>query len=283
MTRGTVRNVYIGKEDEAHRWSFPVFILVLIGILALLGLSHVWRSGLKAREFVVAGNSILSEEEILNLAAIPRPIGMFELDLMDIKRRIEKHAYVKEAIVSRDLPSRIRIHVRERSPVAILAGPQPLLIGADLVLLPTTPSSEMYDLPIVTGWRSKTAIESRDEASGIPTHWTPSKLHRDFRRALEIIEISKRIDEDLYQLLSEVRLLDDGDVILYSSDFGVPIVFGRGDVARKLVYLHEFWEQVVAREGAGKLQSVDLRFEGQIVARWNQQSQKHGTRKSPAL
>lgn len=268
MTNGPPKNIYLGKEKREHRWG--VLILLLIGMIVLLGLSHFWRSGLKARTFVVEGNRILSDEEILVLGAPPRSIGLFELDLTVLQTRIGKHPFVKEVIVSRDLPSSIRIRVRERQPVAILAGPEPVFVDGDLVVLPNILSREVFDLPAITGLSGKKSVGTKIESE-------------ELRRAVVIIETASRIDQNLYHLISEVGLLDGGDIVLYSSEFGVPILFGQGDEARKLIYLYEFWNQVVSREGASRLESVDLRFEGQVVARWNRQLETSSERKPATL
>lgn len=294
MTSSTLKNVYVGKNNGAHRWSVPGLLLILVGMIALLGVSHFWRGGLKVRKLSVEGNHILSEEEILKLAAIPESIGLYELDLTVVETRIEKHSFVKEVMLVRELPSSVRIRVTERHPVAILAGPEPVFIDADLVVLPSIRSKEIFDLPVITGWRGQKSSETKVGSKGLalydlqsrrPTtpYGTVGPLDQGLPRAVNIIETANRMDENLYHLISEVRLLDGDDIVLYSSDFGVPILFGHGDEVRKLVYLHEFWNQVVSREGAAKLQSVDLRFEGQIVARWNRQLENQSERKPGAI
>lgn len=283
MLRYVSKNVYVDKEMEEHRWSVPGLFLILIGMAVLLGLSHFWRAGLRVGELPVEGNRILSQEEILNLAAIPDRIGMFALDLKVVQKRIEKHSFVKEVILSRELPSSIRIRVRERHPVAMLAGPEPLLIDDELEVLPNIRSNEIFDLPVITGWRNEILSGTDVESEGSPLYAAAGPIHRSLRRAVRVIRTAKQIDENLYHLISEVRLLSGGDIVLYSSEFGIPILIGRGDEARKLVHLHEFWSQVVSRESAATLQSVDLRFEDQIVARWNKQFENRNEPKPPAI
>jgi hypothetical protein len=71
-----------------------------------------------------------------------------------------------------------------------------------------------------------------------------------------------------------------GDITLFSVDAGAPIIFGRGDAARKLYLLQTFWRNVVKVQGPEKLQSIDLRFEDQVVAKWNQQTDKPASKVS---
>ena len=58
------------------------------------------------------------------------------------------------------------------------------------------------------------------------------------------------------------------DIILYTTEAGVPVIFGHGDTAAKIVMLQAFWKDVVAQRGPAELASVDLRYADQIVARW---------------
>jgi cell division septal protein FtsQ len=57
-------------------------------------------------------------------------------------------------------------------------------------------------------------------------------------------------------------------MVMYTAEYGVPVIVGRGNVADKLVRFSAFWEQVVGGRGPQGLQYVDLRFDDQVVARW---------------
>ena len=73
----------------------------------------------------------------------------------------------------------------------------------------------------------------------------------------------------MYQNISEVQVRNGGDIVLYSAEGGVPIIFGRGELPGKLVLLETFWDNIVRTRGTQSLQYVDLRYQDQIVARWN--------------
>jgi cell division septal protein FtsQ len=129
-------------------------------------------------------------------------------------------------------------------------------------VLPHSISKQLFDLPVLTGVPAGIAL-------------TPGTAIKDddVREALEILTTSKIVSKELYHLISEVRLRNGGDIVLYAAEWGVPIIFGRGEVASKLVRLEAFWDNVVRERGSENLQYVDLRFDEQVVVRWNQ---KHG-------
>jgi len=71
-----------------------------------------------------------------------------------------------------------------------------------------------------------------------------------------------------------------GDITLFSVDAGAPIILGRGGVAKKLYLLQSFWSNVVRTRGVEELQSIDLRYDDQVVVRWVQQADKPPSRVS---
>ena len=79
------------------------------------------------------------------------------------------------------------------------------------------------------------------------------------------------MNRPLYHNISEIQLRNGGDIVLYSAEGGVPIIFGRGEMSDKITRLETFWNDIVRTRGVQDLQYVDLRYQGQIVARWSQQ------------
>jgi cell division septal protein FtsQ len=56
--------------------------------------------------------------------------------------------------------------------------------------------------------------------------------------------------------------------VLFAAEGGVPIIFGRGELASKIARLEVFWNDVARARGPQNLQYVDLRYQDQVVARW---------------
>jgi len=80
---------------------------------------------------------------------------------------------------------------------------------------------------------------------------------------------AQHVSDDLYRRISEIRIERAREVVLYTAEYGVPVVFGRGDVGIKLVKFDSFWREIVSHHGAHELAYIDLRFEDQVVVRWN--------------
>lgn len=242
------------------------FVGLLLGAAGLIVASNLWKSELKVRRVTVEGNRIVETPEILQLVKITKDAQLHEVDLMAVRKNVLSHYFIKDAVVERDLPATIKITVKERSPLAIVNAQEVLYLDEDGVVLPHSISKALFDLPILSGLPAGQA--------GLPGTMTlkpgMTLKNADVQEALEILATSKLVGKELYTMISEVRLRDGGDVVLYAAEWGVPIIIGRGNIPSKLVRLETFWRDVVRQRGAETLQYVDLRFDDQVVVRWNQ-------------
>lgn len=237
------------------------FVALLVAGAAIVALANLWKSKLIVEHVTVSGNSIVEAGEILKLARVPTGLKMVDVDLLAIEQRVATHPYVETVIVERNLPSTIHLRIGERRPLAILNSHDLRYVDREGVVLPNSVSKELFDLPVITGLGGSSA----------PTPGTVLSS-TDLTEALHVLEASKLVGGGLYHLISEVHLRGSGDLVLYTTDGGVPVIFGRGNAAPKLVMFEAFWHTVVAARGPQQLQYLDLRFNDQIVARWKQKS-----------
>jgi cell division protein FtsQ len=231
-----------------------------LGLLALglIVAANYWKSDLKVRRVTIEGNRIVETAELTQLIKVPKNTQLQDIDLMAVRRDLMSHHFIKDAVVERDLPATLKVTVKERVPLAIINSAEILYLDDDGVVLPHSSSKQLFDLPVLTGLQEGIAV-------------TPGMTLKsaDVQEALKILACTKLVNKDLYHLISEVRLRNGGDIVLYASEWGVPIIFGRGDIPGKLVRLEAFWNDVVRESGSNNLQYVDLRFDDQVVVRWN--------------
>lgn len=240
----------------SRRISFGLVFLLLLGILLTVG-ANAWKSSLVVQKVAVEGNRVVATNEILQLAHVSPGMKLYDLDLTVIQRDVASHHFLRSAVVERDLPSTIRITVEERRPLALLRHNEILYVDRDGVVLPHQVSRELFDLPIITGL----------PASPRPRVGT-TLTNQDLREALSILIAAEVIGKELYHLISEVQLRNGGDLVLYTAEGGIPVLYGRGNAAEKLMRLEAFWNAVVREQGTQHVEYVDVRFEDQIVVRW---------------
>jgi cell division protein FtsQ len=184
---------------------------------------------------------------------------MFDLDLFEIEQRVIRNDFVKSAAVHRDVPDRVRITIEERIPVAALTmNGAVYYLDAEGYVLPPTRSQFIFDVPVLTG-----TMPMEEFIAGKQTK------NRNALDALNILATAKQVDEDLHGNISEIRLNGGSDMVMYTSDAGIPVIVGRENIGVKLVKFDAFWHSIIARQGVDQLQYIDLRFEDQVVVRWS--------------
>lgn len=233
------------------------FAALLVLTLALIIGANTWKSGLVVSKIVVAGTRVVNVNEIVQLAHVKPGSKMYELDLMVIQKNVVSHHFLKNVVVERDLPSTLKITVVERSPIAMVNSGELLYLDSDGVVLPHSSSHEIFDLPMISNIPPEVKLSVGSVV-----------VHPDVAEALSILSTAKLVNKELYHLISEVRLRNLGDLVFFTADGGVPVLFGRGNPADKLLRLEAFWADVVHGHGAQDLQYIDLRYDDQVVVKW---------------
>lgn len=246
------------SANRKLKFGFVGLLLLAVGLIVS---ANLWKSNLKVKRVTIEGNRIVETAEITQLIKVPKNSQLQDVDLAAVRRDILSHHFIKDAVVERDLPATLKVTVKERVPLAIINSAEILYLDDDGVVLPHSMSKQLFDLPVLTGMPDGLVL-------------TPGTIikHPDIQEALQILATSKLVNKELSHLLSEVRLRNGGDIVLYAAEWGVPIIFGRGEIANKLVRLESFWNSVVRERGSDNLQYVDLRFDDQVVVRWNKKN-----------
>jgi cell division protein FtsQ len=244
------------STSRSRKFSFITLLVVVVGLIVS---ANLWKTSLRVQRVTVEGNRIVETAEIMQLVRIQKNTQLQDIDLTAVRKDILSHHFIKDAVVERDLPATLKITITERLPLAIVNSAEILYLDEDGVVLPHSISKQLFDLPVLSGISPEIALAPGGTINNPDVH-----------EALQILATSKLVNKELYHLISEVRLRSGGDIVLYAAEWGVPIIFGRGDIANKLVRLEAFWNDIVREKGSQRLQYVDLRFDDQVVVRWNQ-------------
>ena len=247
-----------GGAKRARKIGIILMALLVLGFVAVALKANAWKYELPISGVRVEGNAIVGTPEILRLAAIPKGEKLFTVDLGAVRERIKKNPYLRLVSVNRQGPEGISIGVVERQPVAILVADPLLYLDEEGTVLPPARSENLFDLPVITG-----AFPASDCVPG--KRVTTEGLHD----AIRLLVSSREIGDELFRRISEVQVLEGGELMLHTAEGGVPVLVGRDQFGAKLVKFDGFWREIVDRRGPQRLQQVDLRFEDQVVVRWN--------------
>ena len=233
---------------------YVYFGLLLAIILAVFVVKAQWQTHVPVKQVAVEGTSILSKDEIVRMMKLPPRVSIYDLDLTTLQKNILANSFVKEVVITRDAPSLLRVTVKERKPSAIVVANELYYIDEEGMVLPYVASSETYDIPVITGIDSIGSLRAGQKL-----------YNRDVEEALEIIHAAKEINTELFHNISEVSLRKGHDMILYSFESGIPIIFGKGEVVRKMVKLDAFWQKFLEGNEMKEIQYIDIRFDDQVV------------------
>jgi cell division protein FtsQ len=246
-------------KKTAIRLTWVAAALVAVAILAAIGVGlygygeHSWRFRINSSDQIeVAGARHVAHSQIMEVMGGDIGRNIFFVPLAQRKVQLEQIPWVESASVMRFVPNRLRVEIHERTPVAFARiGSHVSLIDSGGTLMELTPGGKAkYSFPVITGMNA-----------GEP-HSTRAARMKNYN------ELVRQLDSDgahYSQELSEADLTDTDDVKVVATDMNgdVLVHLGSGN------YLQRYRTYVTHvqqwRQQFSKLESVDLRYDGQII------------------
>ena len=135
------------KHISARRRGKHIFLKVFLVLFLILCafLTPVFN----VNKIVVVGNSILSEEKIIDASGIYLSKNIFTFQCSKAKDEIEKLSFVDICEVERELPSEVVINIKECVPIAQIKCGQSLFLIVDKSgkVLDISDNRKKYDIP----------------------------------------------------------------------------------------------------------------------------------------
>lgn len=245
------------KTAKRLRWgALAAGILLVLGSAAaalyLYG-EHSWRFRLESSDNLeISGNHNITRAQILEVMGGDIGRNIFFIPLEQRKQELEQLPWVESASVMRFVPDRLRIEIRERTPIAFARLGSKIFLIDDAGSLMELPAGgrKKFSFPVVLGMTLSEPQSMR--AARMQTY---SQLIGDLDSG----------GAHYSQELSEVDLSDAEDVKVLATDPGGEVLVHLGSSN----FLNRFkifkghvqeWRQQFAH-----LDSVDLRYDHQIV------------------
>ncbi|HEV2991626.1 MAG TPA: FtsQ-type POTRA domain-containing protein [Candidatus Angelobacter sp.] len=237
-----------------------VLIVAVVIIAASSAVLAAYRYGQSAWRFRIDSSDNLEITGVQNAAraqvmdVVGADIGrnIFYVPLDERKKQLEGIPWIESATVMRLLPNRIAIHVQERTPVAFVQiGSKISLIDGNGVVMGLPASRQVkYSFPVIQGITETEPLSSRAASM---------KIYNRLVRELD--------SEGAHYSnnLSEVDLGDPEDVKVTANDPGGAVVIHLGSTNFLAGYKLYVAHGAEWRQQFQNLQSVDLRYEGQII------------------
>src|SRR5579859_4541094 len=253
VRRGPIPKKAVNRIKQAF---IGLCALGLLGLVAI-GLFAYFTRGARFRiqsrdDIEITGVANVSRAQVLDTFSSDIGRNIFHVDLDERKRKLEEIPWVGSAAVMRLLPDRIKVSIQERTPVAFVQlGSKVELIDASGVIMDMPAGKQsIYSFPVIVGMALSEPLSTR--APRMNTF--AALLH-------ELDADGANYSRDL----SEVDLSDPDDVRVTVADPGGAVLLHLGTanfLARYKVYVAHVQEW---RQQFAKLDSVDLRYDGQVI------------------
>jgi cell division protein FtsQ len=233
--------------------------------------THSWRFQLESSDSIeVTGNDHVSRSEITRVFGGDISRNIFAVPLDERKKRLEEVPWVESATVMRILPDHLRVNVVERRPIAFAqSGSRVQLIDAHGVLMEMPfSSSTKYSFPVIVGMGANEPLSTRAARMKI------------YQQLVSELDAN---GEHNSRTLSEVNVTDPEDVRITvdDPDGAVLVHLGSSNFAERFkVYVTHLkeWRQQYAH-----LDSVDLRYDRQVILNPDSKSAERTTVAPPAV
>jgi len=252
-------------------WSAIALMLACVSGVAGATLYHYgernWRFRIVSSDDIeVIGTHNVPHAQVMEVLGGDIGRNIFFIPLTERKAQLEKIPWVESASVMRFVPNRLQVEIHERTPIAFARlGSRIWLIdaGGTLMELPGA-GKQKYSFPVIVGMNPGEPLSTRAARMRIYN------------------QLLRELDSDgahYSQDLSEVDISDQDDVKVLTNDSAgaVLVHLGSSDfLSRYKIYVTHVrgWRQQFE-----KLESVDLRYEHQIILNPDMQ----GTAKAPQI
>jgi hypothetical protein len=261
------------------KWSGALFLAALAVLGSIWYLASRAENDLPLSRIKVEGATLLSDKEVLSLAAIDRNVPFYKIDLKPIEIRLLRHSFVRSAHVRRELnPETLVITIEERQPIAMLRSDstgEAFIVDRDGMLLRPK---------LIAGLRDPARLMQVPLLSGVNERDTAG-----FRAMSRMVATIALLDSGaMRNSIGELRRTPTGDYVIYTTETQTPIFIGSpferefrtaieeqtGNVAknseplftRQLALLASVWKSKLEAElRHGGALYIDARFSGQII------------------
>jgi cell division protein FtsQ len=262
------------KTIHLLAWSAIALVIACVSGVAGAAVYHYgernWRFRIASSDDIeISGTHNVPHSQVMDVLGGDIGRNIFFIPLAERKAQLEKIPWVESASVMRFVPNRLQVEIHERTPIAFArVGSRIWLIdaGGTLMELPGA-GKQKYSFPVIAGMNPGEPLSTRAARMKIYNQL----LH-------EFDSDGAHYSQDL----SEVDISDQDDVKVLTNDTAgaVLVHLGSSDfLPRYKIYVTHVqgWRQQFE-----KLESVDLRYEHQIIVNPDMQGVARAPQITPA-
>ncbi len=277
------------KRRKFGRKAWKTYLRVTFGIgVGIAGACMAYACGhflyaspqmslMHSTQIELTGKQYVSRGSVVAVFKADQGHSVLRIPLNERRRQVEALPWVAQAVVRRALPNHIEVEITERTPVAFLRqGSDLALVDIHGVIL-ERPLKANFHFPVVTGIREDMTPEERERRMRLFAGFTQQVELARARAMEQVSEVDLSDASDLRATISglngdsgsRANISNPASGIAWSgssaapSDLPVLVHFGNNDFEAKYRTLLDDIAQWRAR--TGRVESVDLRFDGEAV------------------
>jgi cell division septal protein FtsQ len=195
----------------------------------------------EVRKLSVLGLKRVQESQVLTKAGFEIGTNIFQVELDDIRRRVEELSWIRYALVERVLPDQIVIKIVEREPIGLTRIEGEIYQFDEDAKILEPDFGPAGSFPVLDGLRPG------DRKGNLPK-----------------VRMYRHVLEELGQTtLSEVHINDAGEVTVVASSDPVMVNLGSSDFRNRWIKYLQLKPQILKQYP--QVVRVDLRFKNQVI------------------
>ena len=216
----------------------PVVLLVALIFLAWNGVKPAF----SVRSVVMTGNKHLSDEELRQMAGLGKNANLLSISGRNIYKKMTESPWIRSAVVRKEFPDRLLIHISEAEPFALLDMKGKLFIVDDKgVMLEELRDIAVPFLPVIS-----------------------SNPYGEKEAFLEAISLAKTIkNTGLLSRKDHIEIISHKPQEMSVNIDGVLVKVGAGEYEDKLARLSDIEQEIINRNIA--VDYIDLRFANRVL------------------
>ena len=209
-----------------------IHLLMVLGAAAIVGgffvggraLSRWLRTSesFSLGDVQVQGLEKLTRDEILHTASIEEGMSIFSLDEQEASARLERHPWIREAVVKKRMPDAVSVEIVERELVALLWSGAIYRVDADGTIFERHPDGAPVDRVMITGIGEALLTDDREI------------LKAELRKIIQILGEYERMGLGTVAPVRNVHREHGGGIVLYIGDEAREVRLGVGHTRKKL-------------------------------------------------
>jgi len=228
----------------------------------------------KAKGIQVEGGQRLTSREIMHQAGVREGINVLSVNLSAARRQLLAHPWIAEAEVQRDIPSGLRIRIREHAPAAVVDLGRRFLLNDQGELFKEWETSDAVDLPVVSGFKvSDARAVDRPGAARLlslsalaPASPPEPARSRPLDAVMQVLALGREPGAALpIRQIRTIRVDRELGITVVAFDPGKSIRLGYDDYPAKYHLLADLLTFFKAQPGAVDFDRIDLTDVNRVI------------------